>query len=219
MPDQNRDAARILGKDHQVERTFAQLRGAARSARQVTLVDRLNRINHKHLRLEFLRLLQDFFEASFAKQKHIGARYVQALAAELDLNRALFAAYIKRLDAGGCHGGECRKHQRGLTDARIATNEHQGTWCKPAPQHAVKFGIGGAQPPRIFGRDLLERHHLVHRTTQAARGSTALENIFDHVFLEAAPCTAERALARPLRRGVAAFGAKELNFFFRFRLI
>ena len=108
MPDQNRDAACILGKHHQIERAFAKLCGTPWSARQVALIDRLNRINYEHLRLEFLRLLQDFFEASFAKQKHIGARYVQALAAELDLNRALFAAYIKRLDAGGCHGGECR---------------------------------------------------------------------------------------------------------------
>ncbi len=45
------------------------------------------------------------------------------------------------------------------------------------------------------------------------------EYFAEHKFLETTPGATERALARPLGRGVAAFGAKELDFFFRFRLI
>ena len=110
MPYKNSDAARILREHHQVQRTFAKLRGTPGSPRKIFLIDRLDGIDDEYLRLEFLRLLQYFFEAGFAKQEHIGTRHIQTFATELHLHRTLFATYVKRLDAGGCHGGESGQH-------------------------------------------------------------------------------------------------------------
>ena len=217
MPDKNRDAPRILREHHQVKCAFAKLRGTSGSPRKVFLIDRLDRIDDEHLRLDLCRLLQNFFEASLAKQKHVGTRHVQALATQLDLHRAFFAAHIEAPYSGGCHGGERGQHQGGLSDSRIATDEHQGTWCKPAPQHPVKFSIGGAQPPRLFCSDFLQRNHLMNRTAETTGGSPPIEDVFYDMLLEATPRPAERTLACPFWRGIAAFGTEELNFFFRFR--
>lgn len=133
MPDKNCDATRILREHHQVERAFAKLRGTSGSPRKVFLIDRLDRIDDEHLRLDLCRLLQNFFEASLAKQKHIGTGDIQTFATQLDLHRTFFAAHIEAPYSGGCHGGERGQYQSGLSDSRIATDEHQGTWRKPAP--------------------------------------------------------------------------------------
>ena len=217
MPDEDGNAPRILREHHQIERAFAKLRRAARSAREIALVDRLYGIDDHDLRLDFLRVFHNLLEARLAQEEHVGTRNVQAFAPKLHLAGALFPAHIERLHAGGCHRGERRQNQRGLANPGIATDEHQGTWRKPATQHAVEFRIGGAQPPRVFRGDVAQRHDLVDRTAESAStaGITRRHGLY-RMFLEGVPRPAERALADPLRGGVAAFRTEVFKFFLRF---
>ena len=140
---------------------------------------------------------------------------IQTLTAELNLHGALFAAYIKALDSGGVHYRQGGKHQRGLSDARIAADKHQGARREAAAQDSVQLAVGGAEPPGVFGGHIFQGHHLVYGAAQPPTGTNALRRDFDGMFLQGAPGAAKRALARPLGGGVAAFGAKVHQLFFR----
>ena len=120
VPNQNRDAAGIFRKDHQVQRALAQLSRASGRPGEFALIHCLDGVNHKDLRLYFARMFQYFFKVRLAQKQHVTPGNIQPFAAELHLACALLATHIQRLDASSIHRRKSRKHERRFANSRIA---------------------------------------------------------------------------------------------------
>ncbi len=76
------------------------------------------------------------------QDKAVIALAIHALGPHLDLLLRLFARNVKYLFVRKRERD--LQHQRGLADARLTANQHQGATHDPAAQHAVQLDIGRA---------------------------------------------------------------------------
>ncbi len=176
-------------------------------------IDRLDGIDHHHIRLLMRNRGLNFFELDFRQQMHFARIQGKALCAQRDLLRRLFAAYVQDFFGRG-EMRQCLQQQRGFADAGIAADQHHPAFHQSAAQHAIELGDTG-RSARHFARFHLGQLLQLAGCRQCAVSVLArCRNRFRYRFHQRVPLAATRTLALPLWGLSAAFGAAIDRFCF-----
>ena len=146
---------------------------------------------------------EDAFELDLGQQFQLARIELQPVRAQRHLVGRLLAAHVHGL-ARCAHLRQRLQQQRGFAHARIAADQHHLPRDQSAAQHPVEFPYAGRQPLRLARADL--RETLQCRGFRDA-GVAVLRRRLGNALDQRVPCAAVRALALPLGRLAAAFGA------------
>ena len=209
MADQKHRAARGLCHAHQQACAFAHLRYAARRARHVRSVHRLNGVDDHVIRLKLFPALFRRIHGVFAENQQIVAFNSESARAHLDLPRRFLAGDIQHPRARSRQIFRRLQKQRRFADTRVAAHQHERSFHHAAAQHTVKLADAGRRPRRCFLRNLVKPQRF------CARSGALLVRFCRHsrrarrrrLLLKRVPAAAARAFAHPARRFIAARAA------------
>ena len=181
---------------------LAHLTDAARGRLKLQGEDRLNGIDDDQRRFDAGDLFENSFETRFSEQIERRLSDGEALAARFHLMLRLFAGAVQHRADGSCQIGRSLQQQRGLPDARLATEEHERSRNNPAAQDAIEL-VDPRRDPRVLF-DLNVGVQL--RRARAARRRVAMTNgggaghFGGTLFDQRVPRATIRAASQPLRR-------------------
>ena len=201
----------LLGQPGELRGAVAHLRHAARGRLQVVAHHRLDGVDDHHGRLDLLDGLGDVGQRHLGQHRQRRAVNAQARAAQGHLCQRLFAAHVQH-PLVLRHQCQRLQQQRGLANARVASDQHDRTGHHAAAQHAVELGQPGRQPRHRVHRHLRQQRDRRGLGQHARRRASATGILFGQTELfQRVPGLAGWALSQPLGRGVAAFTADELG--------
>jgi len=232
MADHDHAATHALGKANEIEAAAAQLRDRAWGRRDIGAVDKLDRVDQDHGRARTARLLNDAGDVPLAHDEQTLAQLggaprlhdgLEPLGAQTHLLRTLFARRIEGSPSACRDRCSYLHQQRALSDAWIATEEHDRARHDTAAEDAVELAdprrdarngrLGNAaEGDRLAdarAREFISVGAIGGRTPD--RRGTRLRRLDLHRELfKAVPRAAVWALAHPFRVVRAALAAEEL---------
>ena len=202
VPDeQHRDGAR-LGDADQTVRAVAHLCDGAGRGRELGVRDRLDRIDDDDVGLHVVDVPDDVREIGLGHEPQVGLEGTEPLGAEPHLLLRLLGRHVEHAPLRAGDGGHHLEQQRGLADARLATDQRDRPGHEATAEHVVDLGDAGGQRHPVDGVDLVDGQGHLGRPP-LGRGRRALLDLLG----QRAPLAAGRAAARPLRFAVAAVAA------------
>jgi hypothetical protein len=205
--------ARFLRVTHQSRGRFTHLHGRTGGRFAELRLHGLDRVDHQHLRTRRQRLLQDGLHLGLGRELERGRLEPQALRTRSNLPHRFLARDVEHRPFPA--QGICRlQQQRGLADARVATQQHHGTRNQPAAQDSVEFTDPGDGAHVAFLGDVGHGATGGGARGGRARGAVATapgRRRKRHHF-EGIPGLAGRALSLPLRGPCPAITADIRRF-------
>ena len=203
VTDQDHRDAGLFGQSRQLRRTFAHLRHRSRRARQLIRPQRLDRIDHRHLRLFRLQGRQNAFQVDLRHQRQVCHIKIQAAGTQGHLLAGFLTGHVEHTLC--LRQMRQRLQQQGaLADAGIATDQHHPAPHQTAPQRPIEFTDAGRNPVRLTRFDLGQ---ILQARRRCQRLETMLARRLRHAFHQRVPGIAAGTLALPFGIGRAAFGA------------
>ena len=208
MPDEKNRASRRLCHAHQQAGAFAHLRNAARRARHVRTIHRLNGINNHIIRRKLFPAAFGGVHRVFAQHKQIFALDAQPPRTHFDLPHGFLARNIQNTRSSRCQMLRRLKQKRRFADARVASDQHQRTFHYTSTQYAIQLSNAGRCARGRFFRHLGKAHGARSRAGPLLdclnrRGLCSLRCL----LLQRVPCVAAGTFAHPARRFIAARAA------------
>ena len=205
---QYRDATRF-GKAEQCRRTFSYLRDAARRTVHLFGVYGLDGIDDNYFGMEVLDLCENVLQGCLAKDMDIFAvAFSYALGPHLQLVGALFATYIK--DSAFGHVEDGLEGERTLADARLTSQENDGTGNHSTAQHTIEFIVIHVDAWCLFRCNVAQEARMVFSGKRGTYGTgcrpcgLASRIVAYPDFLECVPLSTRRTFAHPFRRFLSA---------------
>ncbi len=208
MANQDGRDVGVLGMAQQPAGDLANLKDRAGRARDVRMVQRLDRIDGQDLGPHLGRHGQHPLGVGLAEQMHAVAGDAQALGAQLGLMRGLLPRDVQDLTRAR-QSLERHQEERGLPDAGIPAQQDEGARHQSPAQHAIELADPGGRARR--GIDLNGGERLGNRPR---RGPSAGSDRVDQLLDQCSPGLAVGAPAQPLGALVAAglTGMDEASF-------
>ena len=135
-------------------RRLANLTDAARRRLELQREHGLDGVDDDERRLEAGNLLENPLEAGLGEQEERRAAHAEPLTARLDLMFRLLTRAVQHRSDGPRHVGRGLQQQRRLTDARLASEEHQRSGHDATAQHAIELANPGREPRVLLNLDL-----------------------------------------------------------------
>jgi hypothetical protein len=174
VPDEHGRHSALLGHAREPAGDLAHLADRPGGAGEVGAVERLDRVDHAHVRALGLERGHDRLEARLGHDRDAQRVGPEPLGAQLDLGGRLLAGHVQHLAAGGGEVAERAGRDRGLADARRAAEQHDRAWDEPAAEHTVELADARGEARHVRRLDLGEHDRLERGrgrgTADAARG-------------------------------------------------
>ncbi len=197
MPHQEDRGIHLLGKAHQLRRRIPHLRHGPRRRLQQLRMQGLYGVHDQDPRSFRCGRSQHALDAGLRQEAHPLAHQPEPPRPQADLLGRLLTRDIEhRVPLP--QGGTGLEQQGGLTDPRIAADEHHRALDQPAPEHPVELGDTTAQARVLLGTDGGEQDRLGPAAGDPgiSEASTRRRRLRD--LLHQIPGPAVRALPAPL---------------------
>ncbi len=206
MTDEDHGQSAFLCRCHKSGCAFAHLGNRTRSRTDVGRVHRLDGVNNQNCRVDFVDRGKNVRHRGFRRQPQVGLQRVQPFGSQPHLLFGFFGRHVEHFGARRCDRRHRLQQQRGLPDARLATDQRDRTRHQPTAQHTIEFTNAGWLRLPFMGVDVGNGYRGISFTEKCRRrGCRNFVEFFD----QRVPALAPRASAHPLGRARTAVGTAE----------
>ena len=138
MPDHDNGRARLFGKTGQLRGTFPDLGNRSRSGCQGIGINRLNGIDDRNLRFQFVQRADDLFQLDFRLQLQVFSGQSKPFGTKRDLSARFFTADVEYV-FDPCQIDECLQKQSRFADTGISADQDNAARNQPSSQYTVEL--------------------------------------------------------------------------------